>query len=79
MSSREKPYVYVKLIGSKIKALVQDFSRSVDSYSEANELSRLIDTWSQEQLFVETFIERLREIMTPLMKKLLDQAEQNKI
>jgi len=60
MSCREKPYIYVKLIGSKIKGLVQDFARSVESYSEANDLTRLIDQWSQEQLFVETFIDRLR-------------------
>jgi dihydroxyacetone kinase-like predicted kinase len=33
MSSTEKPYVYVKLIGSKIKGLVQDFAKSVDNYS----------------------------------------------
>jgi hypothetical protein len=39
----------------------------------------LIDQWSQEQLFVESFVCRLREIITPVAKRLLDQAEQNKV
>lgn len=69
---------YIKLIGAKIKSLLNDFARCVDSSSDANNVNRLIDKWSTEQVFADTFIERLKEIIVPVCKRLLEQSEQTK-
>jgi hypothetical protein len=60
LAQRNHHITYIKLIGSKIKGLITDFARSVDSSSDANNVNRLIDKWSNEQIFAESFIERLK-------------------